>query len=253
MFVLDQKIDSVLQELEKQEKFELENPDAVPGRQKMLAITRDIGIFYNILLRNNKARKILEIGTSTGYSTIWFAEALREQAGAKIITIEQEEGKIQRAKENFQKTGVESIIEIRKGLAIDVLKQIVKETTEPFDFVFIDADKEKCVEYFDLALKIVKTGGIIGIDNILKPERFSTYMIPFVNHVKIIPNVRSVVIPIDNGELLCTKLSESFKDENSLNLTEDEIIAHFNEQKMGEVLRMSKKTQIYGENLSLLE
>ena len=78
-------------------------------------------------------------------------------------------------------------------------------------------------------------------------------MIPLVNHVKIIPNVRSVVIPIDNGELLCTKLSESFEDENASYLTEDEIIEHFNEQKMGEVLQMSKKTQIYGENLSLLE
>lgn len=251
--MIDQRVNSVLQELEKQEKFELENPDAVPGREKMLAITRDIGIFYNILLRTNKAKNVLEIGTSTGYSTIWFAEAIRENPGAKIITIEQEEKKIKRAKENFQKTGVDSMIEIRQGLAIDVLKQIVKETTESFDFIFIDADKEKCAEYFDLVLPILKTGGIIGIDNILKPERFSTYMTPFVNHVKVIPNVRSVTIPIDNGELLCTKLAEKIDDKNSVNISEDEIIEHFNDLKMGEVIRMSKKTKIYGENLSLLE
>ena len=251
--MLDEKIDSVLRELEKQEKYELENPNAVPGREKMLAITRDIGVFYNILLRTNRAKKVLEIGTSTGYSTIWFAEAIRENPGAKIITIEQEEKKIRRAKENFQKTGVNSIIEIKQGLAIDVLKQVVKETTESFDFIFIDADKEKCAQYFDLVLPILKTGGIIGVDNILKPERFSTYMIPFVNHVKVIPNVRSVTIPIDNGELLCTKLAEKTDDENSVNISEDEIIEHFNDLKMGEVIRMSKKTKIYGENLSLLE
>ena len=251
--MLDEKIDSVLRELEKQEKYELENPDSVPGREKMLAITRDIGIFYNILLRSNKTKKVLEIGTSTGYSTIWFAEAIRENPGAKIITIEQEEKKIQRATENFQKTGVSPIIEIKKGIAIDVLKEIVKEIEEPFDFVFIDADKEKCAEYFDLVLPIVRTGGIIGIDNILKPERFATYMIPFVNHVKIIPNVRSVTIPIDNGELICTKLGKLEKDENSVDISEDEIFEHFNELKMGEVIRMSKKTEIYGEKLSMLE
>ena len=251
--MLDQKIDSLLRELEKQEKFELENPDAVPGREKMLAITRDIGIFYNILLRTSKTAKILEIGMSTGYSTIWFAEAIRGNPGAKIITIEQEEKKIQRATENFQKTEVDSIIEIRKGVAIDVLKEIVKETTEKFDFIFIDADKEKCGQYFDLVLPIVKPGGIIGIDNILKPERFSTYMIPFVNHVKVIPNVRSVIIPIDNGELLCTKLAEKINDENAVDVSEDEIIEHFNDLKMGEVIRMSKKTKVFGEDLSLLE
>ena len=135
--MIDQKIDSLLRELEKQEKFELENPDSVPGREKMLAITRDIGVFYNILLRTNKAKRVLEIGTSTGYSTIWFAEAIRENPGAKIITIEQEEKKIKRAVENFLKTGVNSIIEIKQGIAMDVLKQIVKESTEPFDFIFI--------------------------------------------------------------------------------------------------------------------
>ena len=171
--MMDEKIDSVLRELEKQEKFELANPGAVPGREKMLAITRDIGLFYNILLRSNGTKKILEVGTSTGYSTIWFAEAIREQIGAKIITIEQEDKKIQRATQNFQRTGVDSIIEIRKGDALNILKEIVKETLESelFDFAFIDADKERCAQYFDAILPILKRDGIIAIDNILKPEK----------------------------------------------------------------------------------
>ena len=92
--MFDEKIDRVLRELENQEKFELENPKAVPNGEKMRAITRNIGIFYNILLQVNKASKILEIGTSTGYSSIWFAEAIRRYPDAKIITIEADEKKV---------------------------------------------------------------------------------------------------------------------------------------------------------------
>lgn len=203
--MLDEKISPVLAELEKQEIFENDNPDTVPGREKMMAITRDIGIFYNILLRSSGAKKILEIGTSTGYSTIWFAEAVMHHPDAKIITIEQEEKKIRRAETNFQRSGVDSIIEIRHGAATDIIN---KMSDSMFDFIFIDADKENCIQYFDFALSVLKTGGIIGVDNVLKPERFAKYMIPLVNHVKAVPKVRSVVVPIDNGELLCTKLAD---------------------------------------------
>ena len=192
--MLDEKIDRVLRELEKQEKFEQENPDAVPGREKMLAITRDIGLFYNILLRGNNTKKILEIGTSTGYSAIWFAEAIRDKPDAKIITIEAEEKKIQRAKENFAKTGVSELIEIRKGDALDVLLDIANENKhkETFDFVFIDADKERAIQYFDIVLPLLKTGGIVGTDNILQPERFREYMKPYVKHVRKNPRVHNM-------------------------------------------------------------
>lgn len=201
---MDENIDTVLHELEQQERFEQENPDAVPGREKMLAITRDIGLFYNILLRSNDTKKVLEIGTSTGYSTIWFADAIIGRQDAKITTIEQEEKKIARAQENFTRTGFDGIINIMQGTAIDVLRKL--DSKEEFDFVFIDADKENVIEYFDLALCMIRPGGIIGIDNVLKPERFSVYMRPLTDHVRSLSNVRAVLVPIDNGELLCTKL-----------------------------------------------
>jgi len=206
--VIEPKIDHVLKILEAQEILEQENPTKVNHSEKMLAITRPIGLFYNILLRGTKAKKILEIGTSVGYSTIWFAESIRELEDAKITTIEQDEKKIVRAQKNFDETGLSDLIEIRHGDALKVLSDIQKEphSCESYDFVFIDADKERYIQYFDMVFPLVKTGGIIGADNILLPERFSAMIRPYIDHVRNNPKIRSVTIPIDNGEELSIKL-----------------------------------------------
>ena len=86
--VINEKIDQILKKLEKQEIYERENPSKVEQSEKMLAITRNIGLFYNILLRGMNAKKILEIGTSTGYSALWFAEAISGKNDGKIIIVE---------------------------------------------------------------------------------------------------------------------------------------------------------------------
>lgn len=205
--MVDPKIDGILQEIEKQEKFEQQNPHAIPNSEKVLAIGRDTGIFYNILLQSIKAKKVLEIGMSTGYSTIWFAEAISKNNG-KIITIDQDVKKIQRAKKNFEMTGLQDLIEIKHGDALEMISQINKESgsSESFDFVFIDADKERYIQYFDAILPLVKKGGIIAADNILFPERFQKFTKPYVKHVHNIPNIKSVTVPIDNGEELSLKL-----------------------------------------------
>ena len=205
--MVDPKIDCILREIEKQEKFEQQNPHAIPNSEKVLAIGRDTGIFYNILLQSIKAKNVLEIGMSTGYSTIWFAEAISKNNG-KIITIDQDVKKIQRAKKNFEMTGLQDLIEIKHGDALEMISQINKEpgSSESFDFVFIDADKERYIQYFDAVLPLVKKGGIIAADNILFPERFQKFTKPYVKHVHNIPNIKSVTVPIDNGEELSLKL-----------------------------------------------
>jgi len=176
----------------------------------MLSITRNIGLFYNIFLRSTGAKNILEIGTSVGYSTIWFAEALRENLGTKIISLEQDSKKIERAKKNFVTAGVEQYVEILQGDALETLSKISnqKESLSKFDFIFIDADKERYIQYFDMSLPLLKKGGVIGADNIVYPERFNELMKDYVNHVKNTPNVRTVTIPIDNGEEITMKLSD---------------------------------------------
>ncbi len=207
--MLDSKIDTVLKRIEEQEKLEQENPYEIPNSEKVLAIGRNTGIFYNILLQSMDAKKILEIGMSAGYSTIWFAEAISKKTGGKIITIDQDKKKIERAKRNFEDAGLSELIEIRHGDALEVILDIKNESnsSESFDFVFIDADKERYIQYFDAILPMVKPGGLIGADNILFPERFQKFSNLYVKHVRNNPKIRSVTIPIDNGEELSLKLT----------------------------------------------
>ena len=206
---MDKKILDVLERLAKQEAFECQNHDSIPHSEKMLAITPKIGKFYNILLRATRATKILEIGTSVGYSTIWFAEALLGLKEAKIITIDSDGKKIQRAKKNFEDAGVSDIIEQRHGAALDILAQLGKEIkSEKFDFVFIDADKENYVQYFDAIFPMLKVGGLVGADNILLPARYHQMIKVYLDHIKNNPKVISETIPIDNGEELTIKLQD---------------------------------------------
>jgi predicted O-methyltransferase YrrM len=207
--MLDTRIDKVLRRIEEQEKFEQENPFKIPNSEKVLSIGRDTGIFYNILLQNITAKKILEIGMSVGYSTIWFADSISKKPEGKIVTIDHDEKKIERAKKNFEESGISEIIDIRHGDALKILSDINNESnsSESFDFIFIDADKERYIQYFDAALPLLKPGGFIGADNILFPERFQKFTNLYVKHVRKNPNIRSVTIPIDNGEELSLKLA----------------------------------------------
>ena len=208
---MDDRMDAVLRELEAQERYELDNPGAVPGRQKMMAITRDIGKMYNIMLRAAGARRVLEIGTSVGYSAIWFAEAVGASAGGgggTVTTIEAEAAKVERARANLERAGVADIVDIVHGDALDALGRIADEpgSAGRFDFAFIDADKERSIEYFDAVLPLVRRGGMIGVDNVVKPERFAGHMRPLVRHAMECASVRAVVVPLDNGELVCVRL-----------------------------------------------
>jgi len=106
-------ISKVLEELEVQSTLEKSRKVNVPPKDRMLAITKETGELFNMILRLKNAKNMLEVGMSTGYSTIWCAEVISEQSG-KIITIEQNPSKIKRAKENFQKAGVTDTIIIKK-------------------------------------------------------------------------------------------------------------------------------------------
>ena len=114
-------ISKVLDELEIQSSLEKARKVDVPQKDRMLAITKETGELLNMILRLKNAKNILEIGTSTGYSTIWCAEAIYEKSG-KIITIENNPGKIKRANENFQKAGMADNITIKEGNAIKIQK-----------------------------------------------------------------------------------------------------------------------------------
>ena len=206
--MINEKIQNVLSRLEKDIDYENSHRDEVPSEKRLNCISKNIGTFYNIMLKSIHAKNILEIGMSVGYSGLWFADAIMSNTkDGQIITIDKEKFKIDSATRNFEEAGVSSLIKIREGEAGKILHEIKEEFGENyFDFIFIDADKESYIEYFDLCLPLVRKGGIIGADNILFPERFNEMMEDYLSHVRSNPNVQSVTVPIDNGEEITFKL-----------------------------------------------
>ena len=207
--MINEKIQNVLSRLEKDIDYENSHRSEVPSEERLNCISKNIGMFYNIMLKSINAKKILEIGMSVGYSGLWFADAVMSstQSDGQIITIDREKFKIDQATQNFDEAGVSSLIKIREGEAKKILHEVRDEFGENyFDFIFIDADKESYIEYFDLCLPLVRKGGIIGADNILFPERFNEMMADYLSHVRSNPNVQSVTVPIDNGEEVTFKL-----------------------------------------------
>jgi len=198
---------NVLKKLEEQSLLEKSRRANVSAENRMLAITKETGELLNMLLRLKKAKNMLEIGTSVGYSTIWCAEAILEQSG-KIITVEQNPTKIKKANENFLNAGISDTIIINEGKAIDILHEFSKQEKYRnfFDFVLIDADKENVIKYFDLIFPLVSVHGIIVTDNMLYPEKYREDMKKFSNYLKINPDLQTITSEIGNGEEITIKL-----------------------------------------------
>jgi predicted O-methyltransferase YrrM len=124
------------------------------------------GKLLQLLVRIHGARTILEIGTLAGYSTIWLARAL--PAGGRIITLELDSQHADVARANFARAGLEEVIDLRLGPAIETLPRLVAEGRGPFDFIFIDADKVSIHDYFQWALKLARRGSVIVVDNVVR-------------------------------------------------------------------------------------
>jgi predicted O-methyltransferase YrrM len=124
------------------------------------------GKFLHLLALAKGARRILEIGTLGGYSTIWLARAL--PAGGCLVTLEVSPKHAQVARANLDRAGLAGVVEIRVGAAADSLAQLHREGAEPFDMIFIDADKPGNPVYLGWALKLAKVGTLIVTDNVVR-------------------------------------------------------------------------------------
>jgi caffeoyl-CoA O-methyltransferase len=200
--VVDSKVLSVIARLNRQSNRERSGRVKVAPDQEMLTITADTGMFFSVLLKAIKARSILEVGTSTGFSTLWFADAIDKSHSTRIITIEMNPKKVERALKNFKDAGLDKMIEIKQGIALDLLYKLKGK----FDFVFLDADKENIIRYFDIVLPMVRIGGIVAADNMLYPDHYRPAMRKYARHVHTKPNVQSVTVPIGMGEEITIKL-----------------------------------------------
>lgn len=152
-------------------------------------------------LKENKPQRMLEIGTAVGYSAICFTEFLSENG--IIDTIEREKERVEEAKENIKKVGVEEKINIYEGDAIDILPTL----NEKYDAVFIDAAKGKYPFFLKESLRLIKPNGIIFADNIL----YKGYVLSDYNKHKqrtAVRNLREYIKEVSENPNLDTKILE---------------------------------------------
>ncbi|KAG8908395.1 hypothetical protein FRB99_006600 [Tulasnella sp. 403] len=132
-----------------------------------IAVSEAQAKFLSLLVKSLRAKKVLEVGTLAGYSTVWMAKGL--PADGAIITLELEEKHAEVARANFAANGVADKIRIIVGPAAETLKTITEAGT--FDLAFIDADKHNNTTYFKHAERLVRSGGVIIVDNVVRNAR----------------------------------------------------------------------------------
>jgi predicted O-methyltransferase YrrM len=177
-----------------------------------ISVTPEEGRFLQFLVRACGVRNALEIGTLGGYSGIWIARGLAP--GGKLITLEKDPYHAQVAQEHFVAGGVAGLVEIRVGNAHQLLSELVPEG--PFDFVFIDAEKEGYNMYFDWALANTRLNGVIAAHNAFRggsvvgdraDDAYTKTMRSFNQRVAEEPRVISIIYPAGDGTLLAVRIS----------------------------------------------
>ena len=167
--------------------------------RRMLNITADTGRLLSIIVRATRATRILEVGTSNAYSTIWLADAARE-TGGRVTTLELLPAKVSLARENLRRAGLEDRVEIRQGQAADTLPTL----SGPFDLVFLDANRPEYLRYLEMVLPKLVPGGLLVADNVVShASELGAYLV----RVKSDPSLFSVTVPIGNGEEISLKLA----------------------------------------------
>lgn len=127
------------------------------------------GQLLSLLVRISGARRVLEIGTLGGYSTIHLARALPD--GGRVVTLEQAPEHAEVARRNLGRAGFGDVVDVRVGAALDTLPELAAEQGEPFDLVFIDADKPNNPHYLEWALRLTRPGSLIVGDNVVRGGR----------------------------------------------------------------------------------
>ena len=166
--------------------------------RRMLNITRDTGEFLSVLVRAMIARRVLEIGTSNGYSTLWLAEAARD-IGGSVTTVELSESKIQLASENFARSGLLPFI---RSIHDDAGRVLERSEADAFDLVFLDSERPEYPGWWPNLRRVLRSGGLLVVDNATShPEQ----MAPFVALVKAHAGFTTSLVPVGNGEFLAVK------------------------------------------------
>jgi predicted O-methyltransferase YrrM len=198
-----------LAELEEQRQAQGEGRSGAAGAprdrdQLMLAVGPDTGKLLNTLIRATSAKRVLEIGGSMGYSTIWQAEAV-ERNGGTLTTLEAVPSKVEILRRRVAQAGLETTVKIVEGNALEVLPRLER----PLDFVLVDAWKADYPAYFDLVFPRLVVGGLIVADNITRPAPPDAGILQYLDKARSHPQAQSQLLAVGSGLELTIKLSAS--------------------------------------------
>jgi predicted O-methyltransferase YrrM len=190
------ELDALLAELE---EFGRKNDATITERpRRMLNITRDTGEFLAVLVTAMNARRVLEIGTSNGYSTLWLAKAAQAIGGA-VRTIEKAELKIAMARAIFARSGLAALITVVHEDAGEVLR---RTPDGAYDLVFLDSERPEYPDWWPDLRRVLRPGGLLVVDNATShPDQ----MKPFVALVTADRTFTTSLVPVGNGEFLAVK------------------------------------------------
>jgi len=189
-------LENLLTELE---QFGRDNDRATAERpRKMLNITRDTGEFLAVLVRAMLARRVLEIGTSNGYSTLWLASAARDITGS-VTTVEKSQYKIDLAAKNFARSGLTSSI---SQVNDDAGHLLGASPDDAFDLIFLDSERPEYSGWWPNLRRVLRPGGLLVVDNATShPAEVASFMAV----VKAYPEFVTSLVPVGNGEFLAVR------------------------------------------------
>jgi predicted O-methyltransferase YrrM len=175
----------------------IENDSEVSDRShKQLNITKDTGEFLTLLVKASCSEKILEVGTSNGYSTLWLAAATSKIG--KITTLEVQQHKIDQAQVNFDRSGLGGKIEIVKSDA----SEFFEKTDKQFDLIFLDAERTEYMKFSNEVVSSLRIGGLLVCDNAISHKEEMAEFIDFIKNSNLFS---TSLVPVGKGEFVAYK------------------------------------------------
>jgi predicted O-methyltransferase YrrM len=199
MPLLDPVIERVLADFERRAEDEQRRTMApgAPGTDLddlLLSVGREAGMLLYLLATGAQSRRILELGSSYGYSTVWLAAAARA-SGGKVLSLELKDFKIEHARQALTRAGLSTRVEFHMGDCLESLKTL----SGPFDFVLLDVWKDLYIPCFELVHPKLASGGVICADNMLLPEVVRPQAEAYRKRVRATGDMDSVLIDVGNG------------------------------------------------------
>lgn len=189
MQVFSEKVNRLLIDLEK-------------SSEQFWNIPREVGQLLYFLAINKGAKKVLEIGTSNGYSGIWLAKAMADLREGVLITVESNRARFDLAAKHFFEADLQNHVQQILGHAPEVFNDIDSIKEGDFDMIFMDATKKQHVDFLEAGLPLLSKGGLIVADNVLSHKE---QMQSFVDKIKTIPSLTWELLSIGDGLIIAIR------------------------------------------------